>query len=193
LLFSGVIACSWGSSDSAEDLAAPQSEVQHYRGSSTWLSPEGEEISSPGQVWLRRDLRPETDQVIEDLISVDGGGELNRYRVEISIDEDLFSGTFEESGGTVQITGQLSGSPWEWEAWSALGVYTDGALEGYYFRSEATLGSDDLVLDKRVYDASDVYLVHIVEDLTFIDGASWDSDVAELEADADSASTDSGG
>ena len=46
LLCSGVLACSWGGSDSAEDLAALQSEVQHYRGSSLWLSPEGEEAQA---------------------------------------------------------------------------------------------------------------------------------------------------
>jgi len=170
MLLSG---CAEEENDSGVDSSLPEPSLQHFAGSSEWLNPEGEQVLDPGLVWLRRELRAADSMVIEDLVSEDSAGAISVYRVEVLVDGTGFSGSFEDENGTLSITGELSGEAWAWSEWSSTSTYIDGSLQGYYFKASASLGDADLVQDKRVYDAEDVYILNIAETLATVDSSDW--------------------
>ena len=167
--------CAGEENDSGSDSYLPDPILQHFAGSSEWLNPEGEQMLDPGQVWLRRELRAADSMVFEDLVSVDSDGAISVYRVEVVVDGTQFAGSFANEDGTLSISGELSGEPWAWSEWSSTSTYIDGGLQGYYFKTSASLGDTTLLQDKRVYDADDVYLLNIVENMPAIDSSGWHS------------------
>jgi hypothetical protein len=175
--------CAGSSQDSGDERFFPQPVLQHFAGSSEWLNPEGEQVLEPGQVWLRRELRAADSLVLEDLVSLESSGAISVYRIEVLVEGDEFAGSFSDENGTLAITGELTGEPWDWTEWSSTSRYTDGSLEGYYFKTQASLSGNDLVQDKRIYDADDVYILNIVETMPAVEESSWIAGVEAIGVD----------
>ena len=183
VLCGAVWACSGQGADTAGEGALPVAEQQYFIGNSIWSSPEGEPVGEDGWVWLRRALHPSTSRVYEDLVSIDGSGNMSHYRVEFVVEEASFWGSFVQDGATIRVEGVLEGDDWNWLGWSATGTYVDGDMAGYYFRSTANLNEAGLSMDKRIYDADDRYLLNIVESLSMVDASVWDAEVSALGID----------
>ena len=178
-----LLSCTGDPRDTGEFTLLPPNEVQFFAGDSAMMTADGESMGESGRLWLRRGLFPSDFRVVEDLISEDVQGQLAVYRVNVIVDGQRFTGSMEDASGTLDISGELDGVPWDWTGWTSTGTYVDGTLLDYSIRSVAALTATTLTQDKRVYDSSDVLLMKINDTLSVVDEDTWHAEMHDVGLD----------
>lgn len=194
MLYGFFLACSPGAdddsagvSDTRDDLTVAT--VTYYIGTSQGQAPDGSYVEDEEEILFIRALDPHAATIGEEFW-IEGArgaydhGELLSRVATADGSTYTFSSSWDTADGALEVAGEFTaGQPWAWTAWHSTSTYMDGKYIGYWITSDDVLDAEGAdTATKVVYDAEGTDIWHIIEVISPVPQADFESRLAEIGA-----------